>query len=115
MVRVRDLEEAARGLGLQIQFLKASSISEIETAIATIVRERVDALFQWPEAFFATRRVQIATLAAHYSIPVTTGSREYVEAGCLMSYGSDVADSYRQVGAYTGRILIPSGTLRSIK
>jgi putative ABC transport system substrate-binding protein len=102
---LKEVAEAARALGLQIAILKAGTNSEIEAAFATIVREHLDALFLAPDAFFATRRAQFAILAAHSSIPVATGSRELVEAGCLMSYGTDITDSYRQVGVYAGRIL----------
>jgi putative ABC transport system substrate-binding protein len=70
-----------------------------------LARERADALFVGPNAFFNTRRVQLANLAAHHSIPTAFAVREYVEAGGLMSYGTSVADMYRQVGVYTGNIL----------
>jgi putative ABC transport system substrate-binding protein len=102
---LKEVAEAARALGLQIAIVKAGTNREIEGAFATIVREHIDALFLASDAFFATRRAQFAILAAHSSIPVATGSRELVEAGCLMSYGTDIADSYRQVGVYAGRIL----------
>jgi len=69
------------------------------------VGERADALFLAPDAFFDSRRVQFATLAAHFSIPTAQSSRDQVEAGGLMSYGTDLFDMYRQVGVYTGRIL----------
>jgi putative tryptophan/tyrosine transport system substrate-binding protein len=69
------------------------------------VREQPDALFVVGDAFFNSRRVQLVHLATRYAMPATYGSREYAEAGGLMSYGSNVADAYRQVGAYAGRIL----------
>jgi ABC-type uncharacterized transport system substrate-binding protein len=102
---LRDIPEAARALGLQIQFLKASTRSEIEAAFTTLVRDRADALFVAPDIFFVSRRVQFATLAARYGIPAAYPAREVVEAGGLMSYGTDRVDMYRQVGAYTGQIL----------
>ena len=70
-----------------------------------VARERADALFVGPDAFFNTRRVQLANLAAHYSIPTAFAVREYVDVGGLMSYGTSVSDMYRHVGIYTGNIL----------
>jgi putative ABC transport system substrate-binding protein len=102
---VRDLEAAARTIGLQIRFLNASTNSEIDAAFATIIRERADALFVLPDSFFASRRVQLAILAARHAIPATYGQRDYAEVGGLMSYGTNLAASRRQVGVYTGRIL----------
>ena len=98
--------EAARALGLQIQVLKAStSPREIEAAFAALVRDRADALFVAPGGFFSSRRVQLATLAAHYRVPAAYSLREFVETGGLMSYGTDLLDAWRQVGVYTGQIL----------
>ena len=102
---LRDVQEAAPSIGLQIQILKASTISEIDAAFATIAGERPDALFVAPDAFFASCRVQFATLAARDQIPATYDNRDYVTAGGLMSYGTDIADMFRQVGVYTGQIL----------
>ena len=102
---LRDIPEAARAIGLQIQLLNASTSREIEAAFATLVRERADALFVAPDGFFISRRVQFATLAARHGIPAAYSSREIVEAGGLMSYGTDFLDMFRQVGVYTGRIL----------
>jgi ABC-type uncharacterized transport system substrate-binding protein len=102
---VRDVEVAARAMGLQIQVLNASTGREIDAAFATLGRERPDALFVGNETFFVIRRVQIAILAAQHSIPVAFASREAAEAGGLMSYGPNLADTWRQVGVYTGRIL----------
>ena len=100
-----DLQAAVRTMGLQLQILNASSSREIDAAFAALAGERADALFVGPDAFFNTRRVQLANLAAHHSIPTAFAVREYVEAGGLMSYGTSVADMYRQVGVYTGKIL----------
>jgi putative tryptophan/tyrosine transport system substrate-binding protein len=69
------------------------------------VRDRADALFVAPDAFFISRRVQLATLAARHVIPATYHSRDVVEVGGLMSYGTDIVDMYRQVGVYSGQIL----------
>ena len=102
---LRDVEAAARAIGLQIQVLKASTSREINVAFATFVRERPDALFVGSDPFFASRRVQLANLASHHSIPAAYAVRDYTEAGGLMSYGTNVTDAFRQVGAYTGRIL----------
>src|SRR5262245_12977547 len=102
---LRALPEAARALGLQIQVLNASTRSEIETAFATLVRDRCEALYVAGDVFFTSRRVQFATLAASYRIPASYPSREAVEAGGLMGYATDRAGMYRQVGAYTGQIL----------
>jgi len=102
---LRDIPEAARVLGLQTHVFNASTSREIETAFATLVRDRADALFVATDIFFLSRRVQFATLAAHYRIPAAYIGREAVEAGGLMSYGTDRADTHRQVGVYTGQIL----------
>jgi putative tryptophan/tyrosine transport system substrate-binding protein len=102
---LRDIPEAARALGLQIQFLNASTSREIEAAFATLVRERTDALFVAPDGLFVNRRVQFATLAARHAIPAAYALREQVEAGGLMSYGTDLVDAYHQTGVYTGQIL----------
>jgi putative ABC transport system substrate-binding protein len=102
---VRDIPDAARAMGLQIQVLNASTRSEIEAAFATLVRDRADALYVTGDVFFTSRRVQFATLAASYRIPATYPSRQAVEVGGLMAYDTDRVDMYRQVGAYTGQIL----------
>src|SRR5712691_8468400 len=102
---LRDVEPAARALGLQIQVHNASSSSEIDAAFAAFAHARPDALFVGNDPFFTTRRVQLATAAAHRAIPATFGTRETAEAGGLMSYGSNIADAWHQLGAYAGRIL----------
>ena len=102
---LRDVEPAARGIGLQIQVLNASNSHDINSAFDTIARERFDALFVGADPFFTSRRVQLANLASHHSIPATYAVREITEVGGLMSYGSNIADALRQVGIYTGRIL----------
>ena len=102
---LRDVEAAARAMGLQIQVQKAGTIGEIDSAFATFVRERADALFIGPEPVFRARRVQLALLAAHYRLPATYSLRDYAEAGGLMSYGPSLTVSFRQVGTYVGRIL----------
>jgi ABC-type uncharacterized transport system substrate-binding protein len=102
---LRDVEAAARAIGLQIHVVRARTGREIDMAFADIVREQCDVLFVGPDPFFYNRRVQLATLATRYAIPATYALRDFVEAGGLMSYGTDLADMFRQVGVYTGRIL----------
>jgi putative tryptophan/tyrosine transport system substrate-binding protein len=102
---LRDIPEAARALGLQIQVFNASTSREIEAAFAAIVRDRADALFIAPDAFFSSRRSQFVTLASRDRIPTSSSSREMVEAGLLMSYGTVNLDMWHQVGVYTGQIL----------
>src|SRR5262245_24840523 len=102
---MRDVEAAARAMSLQIQFHNASTREEIESAFAAFARERPDALFVGGDAFFSSRRVQLATLAARYMIPSSFSQRDVTEVGGLMSYGANFRDTYRQVGVYAGRIL----------
>jgi putative ABC transport system substrate-binding protein len=102
---LRDIPQAARALGLQIQVLNASTSSEIEAAFATLVGDRADALFVAPDGFSTSRRVQFATLAARHAIPAAYSNRTYPDVGGLMSYGTDILDYYRQAGVYTGKIL----------
>jgi putative tryptophan/tyrosine transport system substrate-binding protein len=103
---LEQLNEAARVRGLQIQIVvKAGTIREIDAAFETLVRDHSDALFVGPDAFFADRRVQFATLAARHAIPASYSNRGYPEVGGLMSYGADLADMYHQAGIYTGQIL----------
>ena len=102
---LRDLPEAARAIGLQIQVLNASTSREIEAAFAALVRDRADALYVAADQFFGTRRVQIATLAMRHVIPAAFVNREFPEVGGLMSYGTDIADRFRQVGIMSGQIL----------
>jgi putative tryptophan/tyrosine transport system substrate-binding protein len=102
---LRDVQEAARAIGPQIQVLNATTSHEIDAAFATLERERPDALFVAPDQFFFSHRVQLATLAARARIPASYSLRDYVAAGGLMSYGTDIGDGFRQVGVYTGNIL----------
>ena len=102
---LRGVQEAAPSLGLQIQVVNATTISEIDTAFATLARERSDALFVAPDTFFTSRRVQLATLTARDKVPAAYAVRDIVAAGGLMSYGTDIVDMFRQVGVYTGSIL----------
>ena len=102
---LRDLEPAARAIGLKIQVLKITTSQEIHAAFAAMVRERTEALFLGSDPFFTSRRVQLATLSARHGIPLASQAREIAEAGGLVSYGANIADGFRQAGVYTGRIL----------
>jgi putative ABC transport system substrate-binding protein len=102
---LRNVEPAARAMGLQIQVLNASTSREINAAFATFVRERPDAVFVSLDPFLISRRVQLAQLATLHKVPTTYAVREFAEAGGLMSYGASLTDAFRQVGAYAGRIL----------
>jgi putative ABC transport system substrate-binding protein len=101
----RDVAAAASAIGLQIDVVEASDSREIEAAFRTLVRNRADALVVGPDPFFASRRLQLATLATRHAIPAVYNIREYAEAGGLMSYGTSPSEAYRQVGIYTGKIL----------
>ena len=102
---LRDVEAAARIMGVQIHVLNASTSREIDEAFAIPARDRHDALFAGGDPLFAVRRMQLANLAARHAVAMSSGTRDITEAGGLMSYGSDISDAYRQIGAYAGRIL----------
>jgi putative ABC transport system substrate-binding protein len=102
---LRDVEPAARAVGLQIQILRASTSREIEAAFATFLHERPDALFVGHDAFLTSRRVQMVHLATLYKVPASFALREIAEIGGLMSYGVNMTDALRQLGVYAGRIL----------
>jgi putative ABC transport system substrate-binding protein len=100
-----NLDEAARSLGLQLHFVRASTEAEIDATFEALVELRADALIVSADPFFTSRKEQIVALAAAKGMPATYVWREFAEVGGLMSYGSDLADSYRQAGIYTGKIL----------
>ena len=102
---VKEAETAGLAIGLQVQIVNASTAGEINAAFATFARERPDALFVSPDPFFTVRRVQLASLAARHAIPTSFATRDFVEAGGLMSYGTDLNDATRQAGVYAGRVL----------
>src|SRR5262245_48935409 len=102
---LRDVEPAARAIGMQIQVFNASTSREIDAVFVTFVRERPDALFVGADSFFFSRRVQLTNLAVRHAVSATYSGREYAEVGGLMSYGANIADAYREIGVYTGRIL----------
>ncbi len=93
----KSLIDAARALGLEMHFFRASNPGEIDAAFAALARERADALFIAAEAFFASRGPQLAALAARYRIAASFSGRELAEAGLLMSYGANIVDVARQV------------------
>jgi putative ABC transport system substrate-binding protein len=101
----KEAEAARRALGWQIQILNASTADEIDAAFATLAQLRAGALLIGPDAFFASRSVHLAMLAARYGIPATFNAQEFPAAGGLMSYGASITDAYRQTGLYTGKIL----------
>jgi putative tryptophan/tyrosine transport system substrate-binding protein len=102
---LREVEAAARALGLQTQIFNAATSREIDAAFAAFGRERPDAVFVGQDAFYNGRRLQLANWAARHALPMTSGSRDICEVGGLMSYGSNIVDVYRQEGVYVGRIL----------
>ena len=102
---LRDVELAARAMGLQTNVLTASTSRDIDAAFATFVRARPDALFVGADVLFTSRRVQLANLAARHAVPMISSTREITDAGGLMSYGTNIADGYRQLGVYVGRVL----------
>jgi putative ABC transport system substrate-binding protein len=104
-VTLKGVREAANALGLEVLVGNASTSGEIDAAFAAFRRERAEALFVANNQLFGIRRVQFATLAVRDGLPTSYGVRDFVEAGGLMSYGTPLADMYRQVGIYTGTIL----------
>jgi putative ABC transport system substrate-binding protein len=102
---LRDVEPAARSMGLQVQILNASTSGEINAAFAGFVHVRPHALFVGPGPFFAARRVQLTQLAARHAVPAIFAQRHFADVGGLISYGASNTDAWRQVGAYTGMVL----------
>ena len=102
---VGDMQAAARSIGLKINVLNASTEQEIDAAFTTITQQKVDALMFGTDPFLIGQRDQLARLATRYTVPKFFVTREFVEAGGLMSYGPNIANGYRQAGTYTGRIL----------
>jgi putative tryptophan/tyrosine transport system substrate-binding protein len=103
--QLKGVEVAARAMGLQIKIVGANTADEIDAAFGSLERERPDALFVATTPFLNARRVQLVQLAAFHRLPATYAQRDYVQAGGLMSYGSNIVDAYRQLGIYAGRIL----------
>ena len=100
-----DLREAADALGLQLSVLNASTERDFDQVFANFSQRGTNALIVDTDTFFLNRRGPIVALATRYRIPAVYHDREFVTAGGLMSYGADIADAYRRVGIYTGRIL----------
>jgi len=103
--QAKDVEEAARTLGQQVHVVNANSEGNFNQAFATFIEMKADALLVSLDSFFLSRREQLVALASRHKIPAIYFSRDFVLVGGLMSYGSDIADSYRQAGIYAGRIL----------
>jgi putative tryptophan/tyrosine transport system substrate-binding protein len=103
--QAQDLGEAATKLGLRVQVLRASTDGEFNNAFAALAQLRAGGLVISSDAFFLTRMIQFAALAARHAVPAICGFREFPAAGGLMSYGSDSADAFHQIGIYTGRVL----------
>jgi putative tryptophan/tyrosine transport system substrate-binding protein len=102
---VKDVEGAARRLGVRIIVLKSQSANEFEAVFETLVQQRAQGLVVSSDAFFNSRREQLVELAARHKVPAIYEFREFAQAGGLMSYGTHLAQMYRQIGVYTGRIL----------
>ena len=102
---VTELQTAASAIERQIEVVTASTNGDIDTAFATLIKKRADALLISPDPLFFTRRVQLITLAVRHALPALYHRRELPEAGGLMSYGSDLSDQFRQTGVSVGRIL----------
>jgi putative tryptophan/tyrosine transport system substrate-binding protein len=103
--QLNDVQEGARSLGVEIEIFRASTEAEIESAFNAIPQQRLGALVVAADPFYDTRRVQLVVLMARHSLPAMYHLREYAAAGGLMSYGIDLADVYRQMGSYAGKIL----------
>ena len=102
---IRDMQAAAQANGFKITLLNASTLDELKTAIATLADHRSSALLVGGDPFFMVRREQIVALVAQQKIPAVYPFREFADAGGLMSYGTNIANAYRQSGIYAGRIL----------
>jgi len=105
LAEVRDVQAGARARGFQVNVLNAGTESEIDRAFANITRQKTDALVIGTDPFLLGQRDQLVRLAVRRAIPTIFFSREFVDAGGLMSYGPSIANGYRQAGVYTGRIL----------
>jgi putative ABC transport system substrate-binding protein len=103
--QLNDVQEAARAVGQQIHILRANTEREIDAAFDTAKKVRTSAMMVGPSTFFTIRRDQIVGLAARDALPAIYGQREFVTAGGLMSYATNLADAYRQAGVYSGKIL----------
>jgi putative ABC transport system substrate-binding protein len=102
---LKALQAAAAAVGLELSVGNAGTSAEIDAAYAMLARQRPDALLVVPDPLFSSRRTQLVLLAARYALPAIYSIREYAEVGGLMSYSTNIADAYRQLGAYAGRVL----------
>ena len=103
--QIGELQVAAKALGLRLQVLAVGSEGDVNTAFATLVAQRADALFVTADAFFRSRREPIVTLAARHQLPTMYFARDFVASGGFICYTSSNLDANRQCGVYTGRIL----------
>ena len=103
--QLREVQEAAARLGVQLVIVRANVESDFDAAFSTLVQQRATALLVCASPFFNIRRQQLVVLAARHTLPTIYEWREFAAAGGLMSYGTSLADAYRQAGVYTGRIL----------
>ena len=104
-IQSREVQKAARAIGQQVHIVSASTERELEAAFVTLVEKRAGALMIGADTFFTSQAAQLGALTAHHAIPAISPWRDHVAAGSLMSYGTNLADAYRQAGVYTGRIL----------
>jgi ABC-type uncharacterized transport system substrate-binding protein len=104
-IQSREMQAAARSMGLQLHILNAATDSDFDSAFVTLVQQRADVLIIGADGVFTSRRKQLVALAARHAIPTIYQRREFVDAGGLISYGENLASAYRQAGAYAGRIL----------
>ena len=103
--QLRDVQEAASRLGVQLVVVRANAESDFNAAFSTVVQQRSGALLVCASPFFNNRREQLVLLAARHALPTIYEWRDFAAAGGLMSYGTSLADAYRQAGVYAGRIL----------
>ena len=102
---LRDVQSAAQAMGLELQVVSARTPEEIDSAFATFAQQRPDALLIGSDPFLVIRREQLVAAAARLKVPTVYPFREFAAAGGLMSYGTNIANAYRQAGIYSGRIL----------
>src|SRR5262249_17514272 len=103
--QLREVQEAAAGLGVQLVVMRANAESDFDAPFSTVAQQRSGALLVCAFPFFNTRREQLVVLAARHALPTIYEWRDFAAAGGLMSYGTSLADAYRQAGVYAGRIL----------
>jgi putative ABC transport system substrate-binding protein len=102
---IAELQTAAKSLGVELPIVKAAAEGEFRAAFDALIRQRAEGLVVAADPFFNSQRETLVALATQHALPAAYEFREFAAAGGLMSYGTDLADSYRQVGVYAGRIL----------